>query len=59
MTTGQVAEFLGRSPETIRRLEAKGLLTSTRIAGGHRRFDPRDVLRLATSQPHSTPQGGQ
>lgn len=42
-----VAEALGVSPSTVRRLADQGALPGTRTEGGHRRFRRSDVERLA------------
>jgi excisionase family DNA binding protein len=42
-----VAEALGVSPSTVRRLADQGALPGTRTEGGHRRFLRADVQRLA------------
>lgn len=42
-----VAEALGVSPSTVRRLADQGVLPGTRTEGGHRRFHRGDVQRLA------------
>jgi excisionase family DNA binding protein len=42
-----VAEALGVSPSTVRRLADQGVLAGTRTEGGHRRFRRSDVQRLA------------
>jgi excisionase family DNA binding protein len=40
------AEKLGVHPNTLRTLEAKGVLSSTRTPGGHRRFNEHEVEEL-------------
>jgi excisionase family DNA binding protein len=42
-----VADALGVSPSTVRRLADQGALPGTRTEGGHRRFRRADVQRLA------------
>ncbi|MGN6189577.1 MAG: EAL domain-containing protein [Conexibacter sp.] len=42
-----VAQALGVSPSTVRRLADQGVLPGTRTEGGHRRFRRGDVQRLA------------
>jgi len=42
-----VADALGVSPSTVRRLADQGALPGTRTEGGHRRFRRADVRRLA------------
>jgi MerR family transcriptional regulator, redox-sensitive transcriptional activator SoxR len=44
LSIGEVAERTGVSVSALRFYEAEGMVTSTRSAGGQRRF-PRDVLR--------------
>lgn len=44
LTIGHLAERAGVSVAAVRHYEARGLLTSTRTAGGHRVF-PRHALR--------------
>jgi MerR family transcriptional regulator, redox-sensitive transcriptional activator SoxR len=44
LTIGQLADRAGVSVAAVRHYEARGLLTSTRTAGGHRVF-PRHALR--------------
>ncbi|MER5389351.1 MerR family transcriptional regulator [Saccharopolyspora sp. NPDC002686] len=45
-TMGRAAEMLGVTPEFLRSLDAAGLLTPDRSAGGHRRYS-RTELALA------------
>lgn len=42
---GQVAELLGVSVDTVRRLCDDGALATTRTAGGHREIDGADLAR--------------
>ena len=49
-----VADALGVSPSTVRRLADQGVLPGTRTGGGHRRFRRSDVQRLARER-HRTP----
>ena len=44
LSIGEVADRTGVTVSTLRFYEAEGLITSTRSAGGQRRF-PRDALR--------------
>jgi MerR family transcriptional regulator, redox-sensitive transcriptional activator SoxR len=47
LTVGQVAERSGHSVSALRYYEREGLITATRNEGGHRRFDPGVLRRLA------------
>ena len=47
LTSAQAARRLRVSPSTVRRYEREGRLSATLTAGGHRRYDPEDVERLA------------
>lgn len=47
LTSAQAARRLRVSPSTVRRYEREGRLSATLTAGGHRRYDPGDVERLA------------
>jgi|DewCreStandDraft_2_1066082.scaffolds.fasta_scaffold02071_12 excisionase family DNA binding protein len=38
LTLAEAAAFLGVSPNTLRRMEARGVLIPYRTAGGHRRY---------------------
>jgi len=49
ITSNSAAERLGVSRATVVRAVAKGVLVAVVTRGGHRRFDPRDVERLATA----------
>ena len=44
LSIGEVAERTGVAVSALRFYEAEGMLTTTRTAGGQRRF-PRDALR--------------
>jgi hypothetical protein len=44
MTAFEVAEFVGRHEETVRRAYLRGLLVSQRFGVRSRRFHPTDVL---------------
>jgi excisionase family DNA binding protein len=46
MRIGQVADVLGVSRDTIRRLERAGVIAPQRDWAGHRRFNPADLERL-------------
>lgn len=47
LTIGRLAERTGLSVSAIRFYESKGLVRSTRNAGGHRRFERADIRRLS------------
>ena len=49
MRTGQFATALGVSPDTVRRLERRGVITATRDWAGHRRFSDDELSRARTS----------
>jgi DNA-binding transcriptional MerR regulator len=46
LTVSKVAEILDCHPETVRRLERRGLLTAKRDYRRFRIFDLKDVLQL-------------
>jgi len=46
MRIGELAKKLGVSPDTIRRLERRGVLVPDRDWAGHRRFSEADLERL-------------
>jgi len=46
LNVSEVADLLGVSADTIRRLADKGHLPCHRLPSGYRRFDPGDVLRF-------------
>lgn len=50
---GEAAKILGKSPDTVRRLERLGTLTATRV-GGMRQFRRSDVERLAKAREAAT-----
>lgn len=50
LTTRDVAEAIGKSADTVRRLTDSGVLRAIRVAGGHRRYEPADVLRLISGK---------
>jgi MerR family transcriptional regulator, redox-sensitive transcriptional activator SoxR len=47
MSIGQVAERSGYATSAVRYYEREGLITAERNAGGHRRFHPAVLRRLA------------
>jgi excisionase family DNA binding protein len=47
LTTKGVADVLGVTPETVRRLNRTGKLTARRTSTNFRLFDPGGVQRLA------------
>ena len=47
LSVGQVAERSGVATSALRYYEREGLITATRNAGGHRRFEPIVLRRLA------------
>jgi len=47
LSVGQVAERSGFAASAVRFYEREGLITARRNAGGHRRFDPDVLRRLA------------
>lgn len=47
LTIGQVATRSGLAPSAVRFYEREGLVHAERNAGGHRRFDPDVLRRLA------------
>jgi molybdopterin-binding protein len=49
-TIGQAAEFLGVSPDTVRRWADRGELKVTRTGGGHRHVDGAALARYAQSK---------
>lgn len=51
---GQAAEMLGVTPETLRRWEAEGRLTTIRSAGGQRRVAIAEVTRLLAERRRAT-----
>jgi excisionase family DNA binding protein len=54
LTGTQVAKRLAVSPKTIARWAQQGKLAHLRTLGGHRRYDPRMVDRLARQLTHTT-----
>jgi excisionase family DNA binding protein len=54
LTCSQVAERLHVSPKTVSRWAKEGKLAHRRTLGGHRRYDPRMVERLARQLTHTT-----
>jgi excisionase family DNA binding protein len=51
LSSGEAAEMLGVSRETVSRLARQGLLPATRLGGSRARyrFRPADVLELASA----------
>ncbi len=47
MSVGQVAERSGMATSALRYYEREGLIAATRNTGGHRRFEPVVLRRLA------------
>lgn len=56
LTSKQAAKILCMHPETLRRWEAEGRITSQRTPGGHRRFAESDVLSLKAEVDKKTPE---
>ncbi|MCZ7526720.1 MAG: helix-turn-helix transcriptional regulator [Acidimicrobiia bacterium] len=52
---GHVAELLGVSPDTVRRLVDSGQLAATRSEGGHRLVEGAELARFLAAQP-ATPE---
>lgn len=50
MLAGDVAQFLGKSPSTVRWYSDSGKLPSTRSVNGVRIFQRRDVERFASKR---------
>ncbi len=46
MRIGELARRLGVSRDSLRRLEAKGILKPARDWAGHRRFSEEDIARI-------------
>jgi DNA-binding transcriptional MerR regulator len=46
MLISELAEKVGRHPETIRRLEKRGLISSTRDINNWRHYSPETVAQL-------------
>lgn len=55
LTTSQVASLLHVSASTVRRYDRQGLLRSVQTAGGHRRYAPEGVTRLASDLAEPEP----
>jgi predicted DNA-binding transcriptional regulator AlpA len=53
MTAGQVAKRLGVHRSTVHRLSEEDLPFRIQLGDRRRRYDPKDVERLATGQPPS------
>lgn len=47
LSVSQAAELLGVQPAFLRRLDAAGVVSSDRSAGGHRRYSRRQLVRAA------------
>jgi excisionase family DNA binding protein len=47
LTCSEVAERLHVSPKTVSRWAKEGRLAHLRTLGGHRRYDPEEIDRLA------------
>ncbi len=56
MRIGEVADLLGVSADTVRRLADDGVLATARSDGGHRTFDGADVARHLAAQRSRSPQ---
>ncbi len=48
----ELAEAVGLHPETLRRLERRGLITSRRDVNGWRRYDPDTVEKVRSLYSH-------
>jgi excisionase family DNA binding protein len=46
MVVGEAARVLGCTPENVRKLEQRGVLTCIRTVGGYRLFDSAEVQRV-------------
>jgi excisionase family DNA binding protein len=46
LSINEVADMFGVHPDTIRDWDKQGILLSTRTAGGHRRYDREEVLKV-------------
>jgi len=55
-TVGQAAEFLGVSPDTVRRWADRGEIRTVRTSGGRRRLDGADLARFAKERAGALPQ---
>ena len=54
LTTGEAAELLQASVQTVRRWEASGHLTAVRTPGNQRRFRRSEVAALLSPDPEPT-----
>jgi excisionase family DNA binding protein len=54
LTSTEAAERLHVSPKTISRWSAEGRLPHVRTFGGHRRYDPQQIDRIAREMNHPT-----
>ena len=52
----ELANAVGLHPETLRRLERKGLITSLRDVNGWRRYDPETVEKIRSLYAHNETQ---
>ena len=48
----ELAKAVGLHPETLRRLERKGLITSRRDLNGWRRYEPEIVEKIRSLYAH-------
>lgn len=55
LTTGQAADILSVTPDTVLKWIRLGLLPARRTAGGHHRIDRRDLDLVLAAVPHSHP----
>lgn len=46
LAIGEAARMLGVTPDTLRRWEAEGRITSTRTLGNQRRFELAEIERV-------------
>src|SRR5437660_9765866 len=53
---GEVAELLGVSVDSVRRLTDSGRLTTVRTAGGQRVVDGRELAKFMAAAPESKPE---
>lgn len=55
MTATQAAEALGVPRTAMRAYHAKGLITTVRTPGGHRRYLSDDVMRIVRERKYVSP----
>jgi len=56
LTIGRAAKLLGMTTETLRNWTKQGRLTPAMTTlGGHRRYDPLDIMKLAEAMSNNTP----